>query len=157
MAKAEVKTVDLVDQIGLLAPELVRRLDLVAGGRAKEGISHPQYKVLAVLQESGPSSVGVLGSMIGAAQSTTSELASRMEKVGLVKKTQSPADGRVVLMAITEEGRRQLYQCRKRLRDAYQRLFADAGAEAPAEFLASLENLLAILYRANPRGNSAAR
>jgi DNA-binding MarR family transcriptional regulator len=147
MAKTEGTSVDLVDRIGLLAPELVRRLDLVAGGRLRDGISHPQYKVLAVLQASGPVSMGVVGSMIGAAQSSASELASRMEKVGLVQKTRSPEDSRVVLMAITDQGRNLLHQCRKRLRAAYGRLFADAGAEAPAAFLASIETLLAILDR----------
>jgi len=145
MAKIEGKSMDPIYRIGLLAPELVRRLDLVAGSRSKEGISHPQYKLLAVLQDQGPSSVGVIGARIGYAQSSVSELASRMEKVGLLQKTRSPEDGRVVWMAITEEGRSLLHQCRKHLRAAYQRLFADAGAEAPAAFLASIEKLLAIL------------
>jgi DNA-binding MarR family transcriptional regulator len=145
MKTTEDRTVDPIDRIGLLAPELVRRLDLVADGRTKDGISHPQYKVLAVLQDQGPSSVGVLGSTIGAAQSSTSELSARMEKVGLVKKTRSPVDGRVVVMMITEEGRNQLRQCRLRLRDAYGRFFDKAGVEARDAFLDSIEKLLAIL------------
>ena len=145
MVKTEGKSMDPIDRIGLLAPELIRRLDLMAGGRSKEGISHPQYKVLAVLQDQGPSSVGVIGARIGVAQSSVSELTSRMEKVGLLQKTRSPVDGRVMLMAITEEGRSLLHQCRKRMRAAYGRLFADAGAEAPSAFLASIEKMLAIL------------
>jgi DNA-binding MarR family transcriptional regulator len=145
MKTTEDRTVDPIDRIGLLAPELVRRLDLVAGGRDRIAISHPQYKVLAVLQDQGPSSMGVLGSTIGAAQSSTSELSARMEKVGLVKKTRSPVDGRVVVMMITEEGRNQLRQCRRRQREAYGRLFDKAGAEALAAFLAAIETMLAIL------------
>jgi DNA-binding MarR family transcriptional regulator len=145
MKTTDGRSVDPIDRIGLLAPELIRRLDLVAGGRSKDGISHPQYKVLAVLQDQGPSSVGVLGTMIGAAQSSVSELSARMERSGLLKKTRSPDDGRVVRMEITDQGRTLLRQCRLRLREAYGRLFDKAGVEARDAFLDSIEKLLAIL------------
>jgi DNA-binding MarR family transcriptional regulator len=145
MMKTEIKTKDPIEQIETLASDLVRRLNQLMGGRAGDGISRPQYVLLSVLLEQGPLSLSALGSRIGSAQSSTSELAARMEKAGLVKKTRSPEDGRVVWLKITDQGRTLLRQCRKRPREVFHRLFAEAGVEARDAFLDSLEKLLAIL------------
>jgi DNA-binding MarR family transcriptional regulator len=157
MTKRESKATEAVDRIEALASDLVRRLDLLMGGRAGDAISRPQYILLSALQKQGTVSLGVLCGVVGAAQSTTSELVARMEKAGLVRKSRSLQDARVAWIAITDQGRSMLLQYRQRPREAFRRLFAEAGAEARGAFLASLENLLGILDRGTSTANTTAK
>jgi len=137
-----------IEQIEELAQELMRRLDLLSGSKVQEDISYGQYKVISVIHNHGPISVGNLGRLVGSAQSTTSEMVARLTKSGLVNKVRGPYDGRVVMVELTDQGRQLMRRRRKRVREGYQALFNRMADTERDSFLSSLRNLDELLTRA---------
>ena len=87
----------------------LRRSERVA--RAS-GLTPQRYLLLLMIKGapdgSEQSTVTELAERLQLAQSTVTELVSRAEEVGLVEREQSPADGRVAPLRLTEEGERRL-------------------------------------------------
>ena len=140
-------TNNVIETVEEMAQELMRRLDLLSGSKVQDEISYGQYKVISVIHNHGPISVGNLGRLVGSAQSTTSEMIARLTKAGLVTKVRGPYDGRVVVVELTDQGRQLMRRRRTRVREGYQGLF---GRLTPAEqesFVGSLKNLDEILSK----------
>jgi DNA-binding MarR family transcriptional regulator len=137
-----------IDGVEEMAQELMRRLDLLGGSKVQEDISYGQYKVISVINNHGPISVGNLGRMVGSAQSTTSEMVARLTKAGLVNKVRGPYDGRVVMVELTDQGRQLMRRRRKRVREGYQTLFEKLAPDERDNFVRSMENLDSLLARA---------
>src|SRR5919204_5826663 len=76
------------------------------------GLTPQRYLLLLMIKgaadHSEQSTVTELAARLQLAQSTVTELVSRAEEVGLVERERSPADGRVALLRLTEEGERRL-------------------------------------------------
>ena len=87
----------------------LRRSERVA--RAS-GLTPQRYLLLLMIKGapdgSEQSTVTELAERLQLAQSTVTELVSRAEEVGLVEREQSPADGRVAHLRLTDEGERRL-------------------------------------------------
>ena len=139
---------DPIERVEEMAQELMRRLDLLGGSKVQEDISYGQYKVISVINNHGPISVGNLGRMVGSAQSTTSEMVARLTKAGLVSKVRGPYDGRVVMVELTDQGRQLMRRRRKRVREGYQALFEKLAPEERDSFVRSLQSLDSLLSRA---------
>ena len=75
------------------------------------GITYTQYIVLLVLWETDGVSVRALGERLYLDSGTLTPLLKKMEEAGLVTRTRSTADGRVVLVHLTEQGRALREQC----------------------------------------------
>ncbi|MCP2257369.1 DNA-binding transcriptional regulator, MarR family [Streptoalloteichus tenebrarius] len=73
---------------------------------AELGVTYPQYLVLLDLWTRGPRSVKELGEDLYLDSGTLSPLLKRLETAGLVRRSRSEADERVVIVCLTEEGRR---------------------------------------------------
>jgi MarR family transcriptional regulator, lower aerobic nicotinate degradation pathway regulator len=84
------------------------------------GITLPQTRLLGVLRDREPT-MHELARLLGLDKSSTSGLVDRAERRGLVTRVRSPADGRVVLVRLSEEGRALV-------RDVAARFEADVGA-----------------------------
>ena len=141
-------SMDAIETVEELAQELMRQLDLLSGTKVHEDISYGQYKVISVIHNHGPISVGNLGRLVCSAQSTTSEMVARLTKAGLVTKVRGPYDGRVVMVELTDQGRQLMRRRRKRVREAYQGLFSRLINEEQDTFVGSLRRLNDILQRA---------
>ncbi|MDD5305841.1 MAG: MarR family transcriptional regulator [Deltaproteobacteria bacterium] len=141
-------TNDPIVQVEELAQELMRQLDLLSGSKIQEDISYGQYKVISVIHNQGPISVGNLGRLVGSAQSTTSEMVARLTKSGLVTKVRGPYDGRVVMVELTDQGRQLMRRRRKRVREAYQILFNKLSQSEQDSFTSSLRKLNDLLAKA---------
>jgi DNA-binding MarR family transcriptional regulator len=122
MNTPENPTSESIDQAEWLAHGLLRRLDLLSGSGIHEDLSYSRNKLMSVIQNVGPVSIGNLSTAIGTAQSTTSEMVTRLEKRGLVAKSGNVYDGRVVKVDLTDTGRALLRRRRKRVREGYQLL-----------------------------------
>jgi DNA-binding MarR family transcriptional regulator len=127
------------------AQELMRRLQLLNGDNADDEISIGQYQMLAVIQSRGPISVGDLVAVTASAQSTTSEVAARLSKAGLISKNRSPDDGRIVLLGLTERGRQVLRRRKKGIRAVYQNLLSSFSDLEKELFIKSIWTLNDIL------------
>jgi DNA-binding MarR family transcriptional regulator len=146
MDHSQENSLDPIEKVEDMAQELMRRLDLLSGSKVQEDISYGQYKVLAVIHNHGPISVGNLGRLVGSAQSTTSEMVARLTKADLVTKVRGPYDGRVVMVELTDQGRQLMRRRRKRVREGYQTLFNRLTPVERDNFviaIKSLEELLA--------------
>lgn len=71
---------------------------------AELGLTYPQYLVMVLLWQEGPTSVGGLGTRLGLESSTLSPLLKRLEAAGLIARTRSSADERSVTVSLTDRG-----------------------------------------------------
>lgn len=96
------------------------------------GLSHPQFSVLALLTREGPTTPGRLAELELVQPPTMTRTVSCLADLGLVTKTGDPNDGRQVVVALTDAGRAEVEETRRR-RDAWltgrlERLSADDRA-----------------------------
>lgn len=79
---------------------------------ATSGLSHAEYAVLVALSETHASGVrvGRLQEWLGWESSRLAHQLRRMEKRGLVRRSQAPDDRRGTLVSISEEGGRRILQ-----------------------------------------------
>lgn len=101
------------------------------------GLSPRHYELLLMIRasEGRHSTVSELVELLRLTQSTVTELVQRAEDSGLLRRRQSPEDGRVVHLSLTDEGEERL-----------QGAVAALGPERA--------RLLAILHRAETPGGA---
>lgn len=68
------------------------------------GLTHPQYLVMLVLWERGPVTVGDVATALHLESATVSPLVKRLESAGLVARSRTSDDERVVTITLTERG-----------------------------------------------------
>ena len=102
-----------------------------------------QNRVLIQLArtEGTPLSLKELEEHFGAAQSTVAGLVARLEKKGLVEGMSDPADKRIKLVRLTEEGVRLHALSRQKVVDSEARLTALLSNEEKAQFLTCLRKV----------------
>jgi DNA-binding MarR family transcriptional regulator len=71
---------------------------------SKQGIRPRQFSVLLFLRESGPATVGQVQEYLYHSASTTSSVIAQLEKAGLLTRTRSEQDNRVVIVELTPAG-----------------------------------------------------
>lgn len=69
------------------------------------GLTHPQYLVMLALWEQAPRALGALADELAMEPATLSPLVKRLEAQGLVSRTRSTADERVLELGLTASGR----------------------------------------------------
>ncbi|MCB9615691.1 MAG: MarR family transcriptional regulator [Sandaracinus sp.] len=88
----------------------------------QHGLTGPQVTAIKVLENFGALSLTDLSARMSATNSTMTGIADRMERDGLVERTRSETDRRVVQIALTEKGR----QLAAQIPIASMALFAEA-------------------------------
>ena len=78
---------------------------ILSGAAGEHGLPVAQARLLGILRHREPGMAELAG-MLGLDKSSTSGLVDRAERRGLVARATVPWDGRVVHVALTEEGRR---------------------------------------------------
>jgi DNA-binding MarR family transcriptional regulator len=68
------------------------------------GLTYPQYLVMMVLWQEGPTTVGGIGARIHLESSTLSPLIKRLEALGLVRRQRDTVDERTVRVQLTGQG-----------------------------------------------------
>jgi DNA-binding MarR family transcriptional regulator len=122
------------------AAALERLIGLFRSLSPPSGLSLTAAATLATLERSGPSRLTPLAVKEGVTQPAMTQLIGRLEESGLVSRGADSADGRVVQVRITEEGRAMLARRRavraERLAEILARLSpqeqAALGAALPA-------------------------
>lgn len=89
------------------------------------GLTYTQYLVLVALSERDNVPVRELGARLCLDNGTLTPLLKKMEKSGLVTRVRSEDDERVVLVSLTEEGKR----LRQEVEDVPGRVFEDISIE----------------------------
>jgi len=119
------------------------------------GLSMTAAATLAAVERLGPQRLTVLAAREGVTQPAMTQLISRLEESGLVRREASPEDGRVVLVAITDEGRAVLARRRSVRSERMAAIIAQLGPEHRAALAIALPALDALA--SIPRDDDPAR
>jgi MarR family transcriptional regulator, lower aerobic nicotinate degradation pathway regulator len=92
----------------LLSRANVRAQALLAAGFASEGFRGSHYRLLAALDQYGPSSQANLGRHTGIDRSDVVAALNELAAGGVIQRDQDPADRRRNVVSITRGGRRAL-------------------------------------------------
>ncbi|HWF34078.1 MAG TPA: MarR family transcriptional regulator [Solirubrobacteraceae bacterium] len=140
------------EQVELVSSQLLSRAALLTRLLTKqlEGeLSRTEVGVLNTLA-GGPRRVTELAELEGLAQPTMTLLVKQLEQQGLVRRGREVRDGRVVLVSVTEPGRRALERFRAEAHTALRSHLAemsDEQVEALATTTDALQALIALLQR----------
>jgi DNA-binding MarR family transcriptional regulator len=124
------------------ASDLLEMVSLVVRGLSQSrSLSLTAITVLGALERSGPQRITTLAAAEGVTQPSMTQLVQRLEQRGLVARLSDPADGRVALVRVTNEGIAALAERRGRNAERVASLLADlpeADVRALAEGLAAV-------------------
>lgn len=102
---AAVRAYRLEEQIGYLIRRAHQRASAIFDSVMRPfEVTPVQFAALAKLHDLGPTSQNLLGRSVGIDAATMFGVAARLAKRGLVRPRPDPADARLVLLALTEEG-----------------------------------------------------
>lgn len=108
---------------------------------ANNELTFGQLRLLFILGESGPVSIGQLAEMLGVTAATASELVDRVERRGLVLRRHRADDRRVVDCDVSDEGTRLLTQ----IAGARQRASRQMLSVLTQDELADFDRLLRVM------------
>src|ERR1700679_1634403 len=103
-----VGTVTAAELAAALTVDLERILGLYRSLAEPGGLSLPAPATLASIERFGPQRLTALATREGVTQPAMTQLISRLEDAGVVRRESHPDDGRVVLVTITDQGRAML-------------------------------------------------
>ncbi|BDZ48806.1 MarR family transcriptional regulator [Frondihabitans sucicola] len=110
-----------------------RRLDRALEVRLYEGsgVSAPEYEILAGLGRSADRRLRVrdIAEQIGWEKSRVSHQVTRMEKRGLVRRSECDSDARGTWVELTPDGRRAMLESSRGHNEAIKRYFVDVLGE----------------------------
>jgi DNA-binding MarR family transcriptional regulator len=125
----------MVDELAAsLAVDLERIVRLYRSLTPPDGLSLTAAATLIAVERLGPQRLTALAAREGVTQPAMTQLISRLEDAGLVRRGSHPDDGRVVLITITDEGRATV----ARRRDARATSLAAILAQLSPDHLAAL-------------------
>jgi DNA-binding MarR family transcriptional regulator len=123
------------------AAELViRAASLIRHLRRDVGVP-ASYRVLAILDDLGPTTVSELAVAGGTSQPTMSAQVGALVEEGLVARSPHPSDARAHLLTMTEAGRTELDEHRRRIADAIRDRLSTHTPEEIASAVAVLRSL----------------
>jgi DNA-binding MarR family transcriptional regulator len=108
-----VGTVTATELAAALTLDLERIMRLYRSLTEPGGLSLTAVATLVAIERFGPQRLTALAAREGVTQPAMTQLISRLEDAGQVRRESDPDDGRVVLVTITDEGRATLVRRRK--------------------------------------------
>jgi DNA-binding MarR family transcriptional regulator len=104
-----------------------------------DGISFAQFRLLRMLSLGGPMPSSRLAATLGLSPASVTQMLDGLERRGLVDRSRSEHDRRVVTVALTAEGRRRAEARRAEQRRVFEAVFAGLSDEEVDCGLAVLE------------------
>lgn len=93
------------DDILVALRRITRAIDLQSKRLMKvTGLTAPQLVVLRNLSRNGPMAPSVIAKSVSLSQGTITSILDRLQRAGLVERSSSPKDKRVVLAGLTDKG-----------------------------------------------------
>lgn len=106
-------------------------------------LTGPQFAVLSAVRAYPGSDQGSLAGAVALDTSTMADLCRRLESRGLLRRVESPRDGRRKLLSLTEEGESVLAQADGRVRRLETALLDTDNADSEVNIAALLNTLAA--------------
>ncbi len=104
-------------------------------------LTYPQSIVLAILEADGPMPISALAEAAGSANSTSSGVVDRREKMDLVHRIRSDSDRRVIYVATTEKFQKGLQQLQSNANSQFGRALERLSADEQQTILHGLQLL----------------
>ncbi|WP_431676714.1 MarR family winged helix-turn-helix transcriptional regulator [Kitasatospora sp. KL5] len=120
---------------------------------AAHGLDTPSFDVLATLRRNGPDNPLTPAELMRSAMVTSGAITQRLDRLqtnGLITRSPSPTDGRVVLVSLTAEGLALVDRALPDHLATEQRLLAGLDAAGREELAATLRTLLETLEGPRP-------
>jgi DNA-binding MarR family transcriptional regulator len=127
-----------------LSARLERLVGLLRSLSQPDQMSMTSASTLATLDREGPSRLTVLAARQGVTQPAMTQLIARLQESGLVRREPDPADGRVVQVSITAEGKALIARRRERRARHLAVLLTQLDPEYRAALAAALPALDAL-------------
>lgn len=108
-------------------------------------ITLPQFLGLDFLRANPGAPVKAFAATLGLQLSSASGLLDRMAKLGLLKRTHSTEDRRVVLLTLTPEGERMVDEIREQKKESIARIFAALSPDERAVYLELMQKVVSQL------------
>lgn len=135
---------DLYELAVGLSGGLERVVSLLRALSQPSGLSMTAVATMAALERNGPVRLTVLATRAGVTQPAMTQLISRLEDGGLVRREADAADGRVVQVTITDEGRATLARRRAVRAERLAAILAQLSPQERAALAAALPALDAL-------------
>jgi DNA-binding MarR family transcriptional regulator len=117
---------------------------LVKGVSGRRDLSLTALATLSSLDRQGPQRITTLATAEGVSQPSMTQLIQRLEQRGLIARGSDPADGRVALVTVTDQGKAALAARRKRNAERIAGLLGDL----PEPDVQALADALAVVLPA---------
>ncbi|NOY58470.1 MAG: MarR family transcriptional regulator [Calditrichaeota bacterium] len=104
-----------------------------------------QYRLLMLLTDKGPMTVSEFKQYIGVAQSTASELVSRLVDQGYIVKKKSEEDRRKTIFELTAKAKEVLGRRRKEMEIIYQKVLDTLSQEDQLKLVEAFETIAELL------------
>ena len=144
MSRSQVAGSDrALEIIDALAPLLAHHRRSWAARCQAHGLSMIGFQVLALLEMDGAMPMSHLAEKIGVALPNATGIVSRMAERGIVERTNDTSDRRIVLVGLTDRGRRLIGEMESVRRDRMTRLFAALDATQQERLLQTVRDLRA--------------
>lgn len=137
----EIEPDDLADDLGAVFERVVA---LIRSLNTVNVMSRSASGTLATLERGGPARLTALAAREGVTQPAMTQLVSRLQEAGLVRREPDPDDGRVVRVVITDEGRAVLAARRAERTQRLAVLLARVSPEHRATLAAAIPSLQAL-------------
>jgi len=121
-----------------IAGGLERLIGLFRSLSPPDGLSLTAAATLATLERSGPRRLTALALQEGVTQPAMTQLIARLQDSGLVRREADPADGRVVQVRLTDQGRHMLARRRAIRAERLAGILARISPEDQAALRAAL-------------------
>jgi DNA-binding MarR family transcriptional regulator len=128
------------------ANDLLELVSLVVkGASGRRDLSLTALATLSSLDRQGPQRITTLATAEGVSQPSMTQLIQRLEQRGLVARGSDPADGRVALVTVTDQGRAALAARRKRNAERIASLLGDLPEPDVRAFADALAVVLPVM------------
>ncbi len=139
---------EIVENILRLADRLFRKLlPTVPRELIEIDVTMPQLKILFILFINGATRMSALAADLGVTMATASGLADRLVERGMVARESEPADRRVVLCRLSEEGHKVVSRIWESARNNMRGLLADLEISELGKLTSVLETMLDMAER----------
>ncbi|MDY4609228.1 MAG: MarR family transcriptional regulator [Sphaerochaetaceae bacterium] len=107
----------------------------------KWGITPVLLRILDEVSQIGPVSVSGLSNGVGVVLTNVSSCCKKLERLGYVSRTRDSQDERVVLIALTERGKKLIDDIHADIEDTFQEFFESLDEGGKEELLVQLARL----------------
>ncbi len=134
------------DQVLISLRQIIRATDLYSRQLTKQvGLTAPQLLLLQSIQRLGATSISKLSADVNLSQATVTNIIGRLETRGLVSRSRSSEDRRVVHATLTDLGVEKISAAPTPLQDVFSKQFSSLEGWEQSMIVAALQRVASMM------------